>query len=65
MVASRARPVTVRQHAVLNFPVEDVEAAVDELVKRGVRMEQYDLPDLKTDERGSSEAIPARVPSPG
>ena len=52
MVASRARPVTVRKHAVLNFPVEDVEAAVDELVKRGVRMEQYDLPDLKTDERG-------------
>src|SRR6266511_3559758 len=30
---------------VLNFPV-------DELKKRGVRFELYDLPDLKTDEKG-------------
>lgn len=27
---------------VLNFPVDDVEAAVDELVRRGVRFEHYD-----------------------
>src|SRR4029077_8154687 len=37
---------------VLNFPVGDVDLAVDELKKRGVRFEQYDLPDLKTDEKG-------------
>jgi catechol 2,3-dioxygenase-like lactoylglutathione lyase family enzyme len=37
---------------ILNFPVEDVEAAVDELTKRGVRFEIYDEGDLKTDERG-------------
>ena len=37
---------------VLNFPVEDVDLAVDELKKRGVRFEIYDLPDLKTDEKG-------------
>ena len=37
---------------VLNFPVKDVDLAVDELQKRGVRFEQYDLPDLKTDEKG-------------
>jgi catechol 2,3-dioxygenase-like lactoylglutathione lyase family enzyme len=37
---------------VLNFPVEDVDLAVDELKKRGVRFESYDLPDLKTDEKG-------------
>jgi catechol 2,3-dioxygenase-like lactoylglutathione lyase family enzyme len=43
---------TAPKHTVLNFPVEDIEAAVDELAARGVRMEQYDLPDLKTDERG-------------
>jgi catechol 2,3-dioxygenase-like lactoylglutathione lyase family enzyme len=43
---------TAPKHTVLNFPVEDIEAAVDELVKRGVRMEHYDLPDIKTDERG-------------
>jgi len=37
---------------VLNFPVDDVDAAVDELGRRGVRFEHYDRPDLKTDERG-------------
>jgi catechol 2,3-dioxygenase-like lactoylglutathione lyase family enzyme len=43
---------TPPKHTVLNFPVEDVEAAVDELAKRGVPMEHYDLPDIKTDEKG-------------
>ncbi len=37
---------------ILNFPVDDVDLAVDELKKRGVRFEIYDLPDLKTDEKG-------------
>ena len=37
---------------VLNFPVADVDLAVGELKKRGVRFEQYDLPGIKTDEKG-------------
>ena len=37
---------------ILNFPVDDVEQAVDELTKRGVRFEIYDEDDLKTDEKG-------------
>ena len=37
---------------VLNFPMKDVELAVDELTKRGVRFEIYDLPNLKTDKKG-------------
>ena len=37
---------------VLNFPVDDVHQAVDELTKRGVRFEIYDLPDLKRDKKG-------------
>ena len=37
---------------VLNFPVGDVEQAVDELSKRGVRFEKYDGPEIKTDEKG-------------
>jgi len=37
---------------VLNFPVDDVDRAVGELTKRGVRFEIYDLPDLKTDKKG-------------
>lgn len=39
---------------VLNFPVDDVDGAVDELTKRGVRFEQYDMPNLKTDAKGIS-----------
>jgi predicted enzyme related to lactoylglutathione lyase len=37
---------------VLNFPVNDVDQAVDELTKRGARFEIYDLPDIKTDKKG-------------
>jgi len=37
---------------ILNFPVDDVDKAVDELTKRGVRFEIYNQPNLKTDERG-------------
>jgi catechol 2,3-dioxygenase-like lactoylglutathione lyase family enzyme len=37
---------------VLNFPAQDVDQAVDELTRRGVRFEKYDLPDIKTDEKG-------------
>ena len=40
--------------AVLNFPVDDVDKTVDELSKRGVRFEQYNEPDLKTDAKGIS-----------
>jgi predicted enzyme related to lactoylglutathione lyase len=37
---------------VLNFPVKDVDQIVDELTKRGVRFEIYDLPNIKTDKKG-------------
>lgn len=37
---------------VLNFPVDDLEKAVDELIARGVTFEQYDWGDMKTDEKG-------------
>ena len=36
---------------VLNFPVNDIETAVDELTKRGVRFESYEG-ELKTDKKG-------------
>lgn len=39
---------------VLNFPVDDIEAAVAKLKERGVRFEHYDKPDLKTDADGIS-----------
>jgi catechol 2,3-dioxygenase-like lactoylglutathione lyase family enzyme len=37
---------------VLNFPVDDIEATVDELTKRGVSFEKYDSPEIKTNEKG-------------
>jgi extradiol dioxygenase family protein len=39
---------------ILNFPVDSVEKAVDELTKRSVRFEIYDEPNLKTDKKGIS-----------
>jgi predicted enzyme related to lactoylglutathione lyase len=36
---------------ILNFPVDNIEEAVDRLTKSGVRFERY-KGDLKTDERG-------------
>ncbi|MFF5187795.1 VOC family protein [Streptomyces sp. NPDC000345] len=35
---------------ILNFPVDDIEAAVDELAGRGVRFERYDH--LEADDKG-------------
>jgi catechol 2,3-dioxygenase-like lactoylglutathione lyase family enzyme len=43
---------TPASFTVLNFPVDDIEEAVDELIGLGVRLEQYDLPNMKTDKRG-------------
>ena len=40
------------EHTVLNFIVDDVDEAVEKLEQRGVRMEHYDLPDMKTDAKG-------------
>lgn len=37
---------------ILNLMVPDVEVAVDELAAAGIDMEHYDIPGLKTDERG-------------
>jgi predicted enzyme related to lactoylglutathione lyase len=37
-------------YTVLNFPVEDIDAAVDELAERGVQMERYE--GFSQDEKG-------------
>ena len=43
---------TPASFTVLNFHVDDIEATVDELNALGVNLEHYNLPDIKTDERG-------------
>jgi catechol 2,3-dioxygenase-like lactoylglutathione lyase family enzyme len=45
---------TPATYTVLNFPVPDVERAVDELTGRGVRFERYE--NLPTDEKGIMRA---------
>ena len=37
---------------ILNFPVDDIEEAVERLTNSGVRFERYDEADLMTDEKG-------------
>jgi catechol 2,3-dioxygenase-like lactoylglutathione lyase family enzyme len=39
-------------YTVLNFPVDDIDRAVDELTAKGIAFEQYS--ELKTDEKGIS-----------
>jgi catechol 2,3-dioxygenase-like lactoylglutathione lyase family enzyme len=41
---------TPATYTILNFPVDDVDKAVDELTSRGVRFERYD--GLEQDEKG-------------
>ncbi len=40
------------EHTILNFLVSDIEKTIRELAKRGVKMEQYDMPGIKTDKKG-------------
>ena len=41
-------------YTILNFAVDDVEAAVDKLTAAGVKMEQYGREDLQQDAKGIS-----------
>jgi catechol 2,3-dioxygenase-like lactoylglutathione lyase family enzyme len=43
---------TPASFTVLNFPVDNVETAVDELTARGVRFERYEGTEIETDEKG-------------
>lgn len=43
---------------VLNFVVDDVDRAVDELTELGIRFQIYDKGELKTDDRGVFQGKP-------
>ena len=45
---------TPATYTILNFPVDDIDKAVDELAARGVRFERYD--GFEQDERGIARA---------
>jgi catechol 2,3-dioxygenase-like lactoylglutathione lyase family enzyme len=46
---------------ILNFPVDNVDRAVDELTSRGVHFEVYDQPGLRTDARGIFQGEGPRI----
>jgi catechol 2,3-dioxygenase-like lactoylglutathione lyase family enzyme len=39
----------------MTFEVGDIDPVVEELIRRGLTFEQYDLPGLQTDERGVAQ----------
>ena len=53
---------TPASFTILNFPVDDVEAAVDELNERGVVTKIYDDSEFATDEKGILRGGPDRGP---
>lgn len=46
---------TPASYTILNFPVEDIEKAVDELAARGVRFERYE--GMEQDEKGIARGM--------
>ena len=48
---------------ILNFPVDNIDETVDDLTKKGVKFQHYDMPDLKTDEKGIARGGPDRGPN--
>lgn len=44
--------MTPPSYTILNFPVDDIDQAVDDLGARGVSFERYENPDLPQDEKG-------------
>ncbi|HWT32960.1 MAG TPA: VOC family protein [Microbacterium sp.] len=63
MILVYAKPDhTPASFTILNFPVADVEAAVDDLNARGVVTKIYADPDFGTDEKGIAHGGPGRGP---
>ena len=48
-------------HTVLNFPVDDIDSAVDRLAEAGVVFERYDEGPLKTNEKGIATPGPKQA----
>lgn len=45
-------------YTILNFPVDDIDLAVEELAAKGVKFEMYNTENIKTDEKGISRGKP-------
>jgi len=49
------RPPSHAEHTLASFSVDDLEQTMDELIQKGVTFEHYDMPGLKTDEKGIAD----------
>ncbi|MFD0486438.1 VOC family protein [Saccharopolyspora spinosporotrichia] len=58
LVYPKGEQHTPASFTVLNFPVDDIDEAVDELTRRGVRFEHYD--DFGADDKGVLRGRPSR-----
>jgi hypothetical protein len=52
VLAYLSAEMTPPSYTILNFPVDDIDQAVDDLAARGVTCEQYGNPDLPQDDKG-------------
>ena len=52
LVVYRREEPTKAEHTAAGWIVEDLDAAVDDLIAKGVDMEVYDMPGVEFDERG-------------
>jgi catechol 2,3-dioxygenase-like lactoylglutathione lyase family enzyme len=52
---------TPAEHTILNFPVDDIEASVDELRAAGVEFEHYDEGPIATNEKGIATPGPKQA----
>jgi catechol 2,3-dioxygenase-like lactoylglutathione lyase family enzyme len=51
--------LTPASYTILNFPVDDIDKAVDDLSARGVRFERYEGFDFPQDEKGIARGLEA------
>jgi hypothetical protein len=49
------------EHTIVNFPVDDIDVAVDELRAAGVEFEQYDEGPIATNEKGIATPGPKQA----
>jgi catechol 2,3-dioxygenase-like lactoylglutathione lyase family enzyme len=55
------REATKAEHTAVTFQIKDIERVVVDLTAKGVRFEQYDSDDFKTDERGIADMEGAKM----
>jgi catechol 2,3-dioxygenase-like lactoylglutathione lyase family enzyme len=46
---------------ILNFPVDDIDKAIDELTSKGIQFEHYDNLGFKQDEKGVARGLSANM----